>query len=70
MYLIYQFFTLYSDGMPWSTPQTNVWIISSEHTYFNDATDQLQRFIDSGINPNYLRVLTDSSPAPTDIPTP
>ena len=69
MFIIYRFYSSYLDSI---TKQTilNVWEITSQHSQLIDAEAQLQRFIDSGVSVNYLRLLTDQDPIPTDIPTP
>ncbi len=67
MYIIYKFFQSYVDFVT-SETQLDVWIAAACFTQLVDAEDQMQRFIDMGDDPDYLRLLMDSDPVPTDIP--
>ena len=66
MNLIYQFFLNYTPIF--SSSQTNVWIVVGRFSNQIDSDSQQTRLIDSGIDANYLRQLTDADPVPTDIP--
>jgi hypothetical protein len=68
MFLIYKFIVSGFDEN--LNPISNQWLVASQHSQLVDAQAQLQRFIDSGINSNYLRQLTDQDAVPSDIPTP
>ena len=69
MYLIYQFYPSYIVPIL-ETTETNVWKMSGQFSILEDSNVQLQRFIDSGVDVNYLRQLTDADPIPNDIPSP
>lgn len=69
MYILYEFFPSYVVPLSGAI-LVDVWISVGKFSQLVDAETQKQMLIDQGIPSNYLRILTDQDPVPSDIPSP